>query len=396
MLSLHLLVSSLGLIATVYAASRKTVPDLLGPYPVSVSSHELFTDRWDPLAPTTEKRKLMITVFQPLTNVTSCPKPLTYIPYMPPATSNVWGAYLHRLVPSVPENITDQIQIANCDAAGPFTTSTDSPLVVFSPGSGASRFLYDSYNQAFASSGYTIISVDHTYDALIVEFPDGSTALRNTVWDYINTSTPAGLDATITPFIPPRVGDMSSVLDAIEESRIPGLEAYAKQPVKAIAYGQSLGGNTAVAVVEQDSRFVGMMDWGGDLWDPQVRNTNISVPAAFQASQARWDSGHLAETWNDNLWDNLKAWSVAFGINNTQHVSVTDVPLIIDTLGLRNAAVNETIGTISGQRLLNIAWSHGLSFFDFVVNGTEPTLLEGPSSQYPDVFFIRRPEQGVS
>lgn len=398
MLRTSLLLLALGLSCSAQAdgSNRTTLPDLLGPYPVSVRTHEVFTNQWDPLAPTTEKRKFMISVFQPLTKLenNSCPVPLTYLPYMPPVTSRVWGNYLHKLLPSLPADVPARMQIANCDAASNETTSSDSPLLIFSPGSGAARFLYDSYNQAFASSGYTVVSVDHTYDSLVVEFPDGSLAWRNTVWDYINTSTPAGLDATITPFIPPRSADLTSVLDAIENASIPGLEAYAERPVKAIAYGQSLGGNTAAAVVEQDPRFIGMMDWGGDLWDPQVRNTTITVPTAFQGSQAHLDSGHLQETWNNNLWKLLKGWSVVFGINGTEHVSVTDVPLIIDTLGLRNAQFNETFGTISGERLLNICWSHGLSFFDFVTNGTTPTLLEGPSPSYPDVFFVREAESG--
>lgn len=396
MLSANLLLVGLGLVSGIRAQNRSTLPDLLGPHPVSVTNYELFTDRWDPLAPTTEKRKLMLTIFQPLTKVTSCPVQLTYLPYMPPKTSKAWGEYLQKLIPSFPADVPSQIQIVNCDAADNETTSSDSPLLIFSPGAGAARQLYDSFNQAFASSGYTVVAIDHTYDSLIVEFPDNSTALMNQVWASINESTPAGLDAALSPFIPVRAADMSSVLDAIQNATIPGLEAYSTSPVKAIAYGQSLGGNTAAAAVEIDDRFTGMMDWGGDLWDPQVRNTNISIPTAFQGSQARYDSGHLNETWNDNLWKHLKAWSVAFGINDTQHVSVTDVPLIIDTLGLRNKAFNESFGTISGQRLLNVAWSHGLSFFDFVVNGTAPTLLEGPSSEYPDVFFIRIAENGTS
>lgn len=396
MLPATLLILGLGLLTSVYADNRTTLPDLLGPYPVSVTTQEVLTDRWDPLAPTAEKRKLMITVFQPLVNVKSCPVPLTYLPYMPPKTTKVWDKYAQSLVPSLPEDIFDRLQITNCDAASPNTTSSTSPLLIFSPGSGASRIVYDTYNQAFASSGYTVVSIDHTYDALIVEFPDGSVALRNTVWDSLNTSNAVGLEASVAPFIPVRTADMTSILDAIQNGSIPSLEAYANQSVKAIAYGQSLGGNTVAGVVEQDKRFIGMMDWGGNLWDPWVRNTNISVPTAFQASQAHWDNGKLEETWNNNLWEKIKGWSVVYGVNNTQHVTFTDVPLIIDTLGLRNANFTELFGTISGQRLLNVTWAYGLSFYDFVVNGTTPTLLQGPSSSYPDVFFIRRSEQSGS
>lgn len=156
-----ILVFSLGLdqVSSINMDNRTTLPSPPGPHPVSVTSHELFTDRYDPLAPTTEKRRLMLSAFQPLTKTRSCPKPLTYLPYMPPAASEVWVTYAHDLLLSVSANIFDRLQITSCDAADATTISSDSPLLAFSPGAGTSRFLYDTFNQAFASSGYTVISI---------------------------------------------------------------------------------------------------------------------------------------------------------------------------------------------------------------------------------------------
>jgi hypothetical protein len=48
------------------------------------------------------------------------------------------------------------------------------PVVIFSPGRGVSRLMYSAMARSVASHGYVVITVDHAYDASIIEYPDGT------------------------------------------------------------------------------------------------------------------------------------------------------------------------------------------------------------------------------
>lgn len=48
------------------------------------------------------------------------------------------------------------------------------PVILFSPGAGTPRLYYGALAQSLASSGYAVITIDHPYDADVVEFPDGT------------------------------------------------------------------------------------------------------------------------------------------------------------------------------------------------------------------------------
>ncbi len=48
------------------------------------------------------------------------------------------------------------------------------PLVLYSPGLGVSRELYGARARSLASQGYAVLTIDHPYDAVVVEFPDGT------------------------------------------------------------------------------------------------------------------------------------------------------------------------------------------------------------------------------
>lgn len=61
---------------------------------------------------------------------------------------------------------------------------------MFSPGLSASRLLYSAQARALASYGYIVITLDHPYDALFVEFPDGTT------YDMAVPSIPSDTEST--------------------------------------------------------------------------------------------------------------------------------------------------------------------------------------------------------
>lgn len=48
------------------------------------------------------------------------------------------------------------------------------PVAIFSPGYAGTRLVYGAMARSLASLGYVVFTVDHTYEASVVQFPDGS------------------------------------------------------------------------------------------------------------------------------------------------------------------------------------------------------------------------------
>ncbi|ORX89071.1 hypothetical protein K493DRAFT_306063 [Basidiobolus meristosporus CBS 931.73] len=70
-------------------------------------------------------------------------------------------------------NTLQGVQIQAYRGWGAPISSINSPVVIFSPGMGASRCLYTATLLDIASRGYFVVAVDHPYDADVVQFPDG-------------------------------------------------------------------------------------------------------------------------------------------------------------------------------------------------------------------------------
>ncbi|KAF2229606.1 hypothetical protein EV356DRAFT_455536 [Viridothelium virens] len=379
----------------VLASNLTTIPDDLGPYPISITTHVLQTSRNDTLAPTPQFRRLLFNTYAPVfTPDFTCPSQ-TNIPYMPPATLSFFDTQLSTTY-GVPSGTIYRLRLQNCTSpsSSPLTAA-HAPLIIFSPGAGASLYDYQTYLSAIASSGFTVIVIDHTYDAAIVEFPDGTLAFNNyppeesngtiAQQDYINGDVLAPL----------RVADVQSVLNAVEQGSIAGLEGFAGvngTKVKAGIMGHSLGGTTAILAAATDERIVGAMGMDGTLIG-EVLNKTVKVPVFIFESEGSVTSGNRVgpsfnASWHN--WESRKEWVV---INGTAHDSFTDLVVAADLLDVRGAlppASAQVIGTIGGVRMTNLLWRWGVGFFGNVLKGQEEgSFFKDPSIEFPEVNIVR-------
>jgi hypothetical protein len=169
-----------------------------GPFAVAMGVKTL-TDqgRADPFN-ATEKRRVLLSVFWPVTGPFNCSSQ-DIIPYMPPDTSASYAPLAESA--GLPGNLFESFQLEFCK---PSLQSTGCkvrkgkvprfPLVLFSPGLGESRLLYSVTAKSIAAQGYIVATIDHPYDAEVVEFPDGSVVRRN--WS-------AGMEQRLTEVIKP-------------------------------------------------------------------------------------------------------------------------------------------------------------------------------------------------
>lgn len=179
------------------------VPSPPGPYSVAVKHFELIDlNRTDSLAPRPNtKRRFMSSVYLPIDAEHEC-KHLT-VPYMPMLTAKVFGQMGEEL--GVPQGTLEQFEMEFCD----LTTVTldmnaDSekrlyPVAIFSPGYGGTRLIYGAMARSLASLGYVIFTIDHTYEASVVQFPDGSDEYSNGLGLENTTATLEHLDVRQDP-----------------------------------------------------------------------------------------------------------------------------------------------------------------------------------------------------
>jgi hypothetical protein len=181
-------------------AQALIVPSPPGPYSVAVKHFELVDRaRKDILAPLPNtNRRFMSSVYLPVNAAYECKSQAE--PYMPTLTAQVFGEMGEAL--GIPQGTLEEFEMDFCDLSS-LTLNVDAdsekkkdsyPIAVFSPGYGGTRFVYGAMARSLASWGYIVFTLDHTWEAAVVEFPDGSD-------DY---STDLGL------------GNMTTTLDQLE------------------------------------------------------------------------------------------------------------------------------------------------------------------------------------
>lgn len=164
-----------GLLSAAQAAAF--VPGPPGPYGVASRVLTLADDaRQDPYSPQ-DKRRIIVSAFLPVDKSTHACQ-LDAAALMPPLTASVYNS--QAVEGGLPNDTFSRFEIQYCKLPAKPRGSKDScrggkfPVVLFSPGLGATRLAYSAGARALASHGRVVITVDHPHDAAVVEFPDGS------------------------------------------------------------------------------------------------------------------------------------------------------------------------------------------------------------------------------
>lgn len=231
-----------------------------------------------------------------------------------------------------------------------------------------------------------MITIDHPYDTDIVSFPDNSTVLA------ANISTTSQIEMALSV----RVADVSFVLDQLNGrgSGIPGVLQTTINPCgvpidkdKYGIFGHSLGGAQAFSAMVNDSRIAGAVNLDGTFFGPAI-GIGTSKPLFLVGHEGK--SRTSDESWG-KVWQGLRGWRREISIVGTQHGSFTDLPVLINALGLEGSLpseVGELLGTIEARRGADIVRSYASAFFDLVLRGERNGILKGESREFPEVKFV--------
>lgn len=370
-----------------YTSAQILIPEPNASYVVGHNTIKLTdTSRKDPYDPLHRPRNVMTSLFYPILRQ-DCPK-ICPIPYMPPATAALEDAAFSQF--GIPNGTFESIALQVCCNTSSHSAqeATKAPLVLFSPGLGSLRHEYGALAQKVASAGYAVVTMDHVYEAPIVEYPDGSTVLglNSSYWD---PAIPGRLEALLDV----RVADARFVLTQlgkrdVVKQLIPGATCGfdTKSGKGAAMYGHSFGGATAIAALMKDSRFAGAINMDGSQYG---NLTDTKKPAVlFGRADPSPHNRTNDETWVA-AWTHLKGWKREVALKGVEHITFSDMPLLVKLAmdaGLQiPKEVQEIVGTLDMTRSFELITRVVKEFFGFVFKGKQSDLLNGKAQGVPEL-----------
>ncbi|KAI0400244.1 platelet-activating factor acetylhydrolase [Xylaria palmicola] len=366
--------------------SEILLPEFTGPNTVGTTVLELIDySRQDPFAPSSQPRDLVISLFYPTVHLSNGTTNCTLAPLFPPASAAAIDALVNAT--GLAETVTTRA------CAGSPLSRPDLPVILFSPGLGSLRLLGSIIASELASYGWNVVTVDHPYEAMIVEYPDGRVVLPS--------DSPTAANATLEEILDVRVKDLRFVLDSLANSsvtsRIPGLGARSPAPKagsctyptaklntnKVGVYGHSFGGATALQLLHDDARFFAGADLDGAVFGSVVQEGTDS-PFLYVRGP---NHTHVTDpTWAE-AWPNLRGFKREYSVNGTQHNAFTDLPILRDVVGGDVLGdYSDILGTIAGARILAIETTFLGALFDRFLKGHGGDLLDGKGlDEWPEV-----------
>ncbi|WP_406208610.1 esterase [Kitasatospora sp. NBC_01560] len=385
--------------------ARAALPQPTGPYAVGTTALRL-TDagRADPWKPG-EARELMVSFWYPATRPA---RGAERARYMEPQAAEHFGGndgagvFNYRTEPGR----TDWSEIrthARQDAPA-LPGNGPRPVVLYSAGLGDPRTLGTGLAEDLASRGYLVVTVDHTYDASEVVFPDGRRA--DSVFPGM---LGPGLDlgALLRKALQTRVDDTRFVLDELAalrtDGRLPAALAGSIDLTRIGMVGHSAGGSTAVQTMHDDPRIKAGVNMDGQLHFPGPDGTGVYLSSVAQDGLDRpfllmgtenADSGdyHHQPGW-DGLWQHSPGWKVDVTLAGSRHSSYTDAQSLLPQLARQGAVtpdvLRDDVGDVRPERAVAATRAYVASFFDRWLRGHDDHLLDGPSPRFPEMDFAR-------
>src|SRR5262249_31150565 len=161
-----------------------------------------------------------------------------------------------------------------------------------------------------------VASVDHTYEATAVDFPDGR-FVRSVLGSHL-TNTSRMDDQSLSLALSVRSQDLKFVANELERLNVAAESPFFGKLATShiVLMGHSLGGQAALSGIEQDSHFRAGVLIDGVLTEAPaaVTDTPILILAA-------------GREWSDNerlLWEDLRGPRLAVNLKGSEHVTPTD------------------------------------------------------------------------
>lgn len=335
-----------------------SVPAPMGPMNIGTRVMDLIDSRRDdPFRTDGTKRELLVRFWYPASLDRGC-EPAEY------TSPTVWSYFSQLAEFPLPE-----VKTNSCLDA-PATVGAH-PVVVFTHGYTGTFTDYTFLSEDLASRGYVVASVDHTYEATAVEFPDGR-FVKSVFGSHLAESTWRRDEESLALAASVRAKDLKFVLDELAR-----LNNEASSPftgkldlTKIAVAGHSLGGLAALLGFQEDERFKAAVLLDARLPDGRARLTKTPV-LVLTTGREEWSREEC------RLWGDLHGPRFALNLKGTEHLTPTDA------VWLAKGAVKT--GSMGTEKTIEALRNYIAAFLDANLRGRQfDPVLTGPSPNYPD------------
>lgn len=339
------------------AHTMASVPAPTGPMYVGTRMMDLVDSRRDdPFLADGTKRELLMRFWYPASLDQGC-DPAEY------TSPRVWSYFSQLARFPLPEVRTNSCQNAP-------TTGGAHPVIVFTHGYTGTFTDYTFLFEDLASRGYVVASVDHTYEATAVEFPDGR-FVKSVFGSHLAENTWRRDEQSLALASSARPKDLKFVVDELARLNSEASPFTGKLDLTKVAVaGHSLGGSAALLGLQQDQRFKAAV-----LLDARLSydRTSLTKTPVLVLAMGR-------EQWSDEecrLWGDLRGPRFAVNLRGAEHLTPSDA------VWLAEGAIKT--GSMGPDKTIEALRNYTAAFLDANLRETslEP-LLVGPSAEYPD------------
>ena len=303
----------------------------------------------------------------------------------------------------------------NAILGAPLAPEERFPVLVFSQGYGGGFGQNTVQMEALASRGYVVASIAHAGEAAWAPFPDGTgmaldtsivNSMRRQAADpdamkkalsalarFDSVATPAAGLAELRQFIaqsdePLRTesiaewtADTRALVDLLATFDHGGASSpfHGRFDLAHLGvFGMSYGGATAADFCRQDDRCKAALNMDGGQYGGLI-NDSLRVPLLIMASSQAY-SVHVP------VLELTRGPAYLIKVPETNHIGLTDLSLFAPVL-LRWAGVT---GKLDPDRRERIMTAYVLGFFDTYLKNQPSPLLDGPSTEFPEVSIVQR------
>ncbi len=224
------------------------------------------------------------------------------------------------------------------------------PVLVFSPGWASAPEDYSIQIEELASHGYVVVSIYHPYYSAATVFPDGRIVMP------IQLQSTSQTEQAITTC----AQDILFVLDQLESLNASDLDGMFTERLdleRIGVFGSSLGGAAATLSGTLDQRI------------RAVVNEDARMPAGYAPLEQPFMLFRATAAPIPSQGPNYTV-----SVRGFVHNSFGDWPVFMSG-----------VGSIEGQRTVEIVRAYILAFFDKYLKGEDSGLLDGTSADYPEV-----------
>ena len=382
------------------------LPQPSGPYAVGSTSFRLVdTNREEILtAEPSDNRELLVQVWYPAEPVADT----NVSPYW--ENAHIYGSLLADFL-GMPPFLFEHLALVQTHTypQAPIATGAPSyPVLVFSHGYVGLVSQNTVQMEELASHGYVVFSIAHTYETLVSVYPDGDivpysddhcTAFLEEIKETSPLWEPMTEEGTNTaekeelvrqlweasPLMEESISiwtdDTIFVLDELERLNAKDSIFVGRLDLSKLGvFGMSFGGATAGQVCLVDSRCRAGINMDGLQYGDIPDDGIVSRPFMVMY-------GDESEGINDFLYERITDTAYSVTVAGARHFNYSDFGLFSPVFKMAGF-----VGPIDGERMAEITSAYTLAFFDKHLKGEDVSLLEGPSSDYPEVTVeIRNP-----